>query len=101
MSIEISYLISLIFGVSGFIGVWYGLSRNKKHDLEKDASENAGVVYELKALQTSLSDFKAEIRMSIETNGRMTLENHDKLIKLEQEMKTVFVRIDELREVLK
>lgn len=97
MSIEIPYLISLISVISGVVGVWYGISRNRKHDLKQDAS----ITFELKAVQTSLVEFKTEIKLLIDTNGKMTLENHDKIIKLETDMKTAFRRIDELREEIR
>jgi len=97
MTIEVAYLISFVFGISGFIGVWYGMSRNRKHDSKQDATEQANIAFELKALQKSLMEFKTEMKLSIEANGRMTLENHDKIIKLEADMKTAFIRIDEIR----
>ena len=97
MSIEVTYLISFVFGIAGFASVIYNISRNRKSDLKQDAN----VAFELKALQTSLTEFKIEIKSSMENNNKMTLENHDKLIKLESEVKTAFVRIDELKEAVR
>ena len=97
MSIEIAYLISFVFGVFGLAGTVYGITRNHKHDIKQDTKENAGVTYALKSLQESLAEFKAEIRLSMKSNGEMALDNHDKIIKLEAEMKTAFIRIDELK----
>ena len=101
MSVEVSYLISFVFGVAGFTSVLFNLSRSRKQELTRDASENAGVAFELKALQNSLMEFKTEIKISMDSNSRMTLENHDKIIKLEADMKTAFLRIDELREAVR
>ena len=83
------------------MGTIYGVSRNHKHDLKQDAKDNTSVAFELKALQDSLAEFKAEIRLSMKSNGEMALDNHDKIIKLEAEMKTAFIRIDELKVAVK
>jgi len=93
MSIEVSYLISFLFGTVGLVGSIYGMSRNRKNDIKQNANETTNIAYELKALHTSLT----KIEMSIESNGKMTLENHDKILKLETKMETVFTRIDELK----
>ena len=97
MSVEITYLISFLFGAVGLVGGVYGMVRSRKSDLRRDASANANVVFELKALQTSLAEFKVEIKTAMESNGKMTLENHGRIIKLEERVNTAFVRIDELK----
>ena len=97
MSVEMAYLISFVFGIFGLAGTVYGITRNHKHDIKQDTKETASVAYELKALQDSLAEFKAEIRLSMKSNSDMALDNHDKIIKLESEMKTAFIRIDELK----
>ena len=101
MKIEIAYLITLVFGAVGFIGGIYGMSRNRKHDLQKDMHETANIAFELKALQNGLAEFKTEIRLTLASNGEMTLDNHDKIIKLEANQKTLFARYDELKEKIK
>ena len=101
MTVEITYLISLVFGAAGFASVVYNLYHNRKKDLRHDVSQSANITFELKALQTSLMEFKTEIRMAMEANNRMTLENHDKIIKLEADVKTAFIRIDEMKEAIR
>ena len=96
MTIEITYLITLLFGAVGCVGGVLSISRNKKHDLQKDAS----ITFELKALQQTLAEIKVEFKSAMESNGKMTLENHDEIIKLKADTKTAFMRIDELREAI-
>ena len=97
MSIEVTYLISLVLGFASLAGLVYNTSRSRKQDAKQDAS----IAFELKALQTSLTEFKTEIKMSMESNNKMTLDNHDKGIKHDHEIATAFRRIDELREAVK
>ena len=97
MSIEVTYLISFLFGFGGFVSVLYNLNRNRKSDLKQDAHTGANVAFELKALQTSLIEFKTEIKAAMDSNNKMTWEHHDKIIKLEERVNTAFVRIDELK----
>jgi len=97
MSIEVSYLITLVFGIAGFVSVIYNLANFKKQEAKQDAN----IAFELKALKDSLAEFKVEIKLSIDSNGEMALENHDDIIKLKGDMKTAFIRIDELKEAVR
>ena len=90
MTVEITYIISLVFGIAGFISIIYNLGRNRKLDIKQDAN----IAFELKALQTSLTEFKTEIRMSIESNSKMTMENRERIIKVEESTKQAHKRID-------
>jgi len=101
MSIEVTYLISFVFGIAGFVSVIYNLFRSRKNDLKQDTNTNANIAFELKALQTSLTEFKVEIKSSMEQSSKMAQENHDKLTKLELKLETAFIRIDELREMVR
>ena len=90
MTVEITYIISLVFGIAGFISIIYNLGRNRKLDIKQDAN----IAFELKALQTSLTEFKTEIRMSIESNSKMTMENRERIIKVEESTKQAHKCID-------
>lgn len=94
MQVEIAYLISI---VSLAFSVFFGL-KSSKHtdtkDIEERVKDNTRINMKLDAIAGTTQEIKSEI-----TTMREEINKHnDKIIKLEQSLKSAHYRLDTLEE---
>jgi peptidoglycan hydrolase CwlO-like protein len=90
MTIEISLLIS---GVAVAVSIYLGITSNRrsqKTDDKKEASEMTTVIVKLENIGTGIAKIEAKMN-SIENDRR---EDREKLIRLEESVKSAWKRID-------
>lgn len=94
MSIEIGVFISVIsVGFGLFVGI-INMKRNIMTDSKSEAAQLTTVIVKLENINNGISEIKAEIK-NIKTE---TKENREKLIRLEESVKSAHKRLDKLED---
>lgn len=96
----LSIICAIVFG-------FFQFRRNQKQDDMKESENNTKVLVKLENVISSLSEIKSEINViksdfkteinSIKTDYRL---DHDKIIILENDNKTLFNKIEEIRQIV-
>lgn len=92
MTIEVAYVISalsLIFGI--YQGVT-NIKRTQKVDVKQDASELTTVIVKLENIGNGITEIKAELN-NVKNDRK---EDREKIIRLEESLKSAWKRIEEL-----
>lgn len=94
MTIEVTILLSVVtVCLTAFFG-FQAFMRNKRKDDKADGEEQAMIMSELKNIREGIADIKKEVQ-DIKANAR---EDHDRIIRLEEALKSAFERIKILEE---
>jgi peptidoglycan hydrolase CwlO-like protein len=94
MTIEVTILLSVIaVCLTAFFG-YKTYIRNKKQDDQAEAGQSATIMTELKNIQSGIADIKKEVQ-DIKTDIK---EDHDRIIRQEEALKSAFERIKILEE---
>lgn len=86
---ELIPVISLLIAAASF---WYA----RKKESTTDASVITQMVVELRGMREDLTELKSDFK-SLRAEMRV---DHDKLVKMESDFKTMWTRIDELKELV-
>ncbi|MBP3542719.1 MAG: hypothetical protein J6J86_00670 [Lachnospiraceae bacterium] len=90
MTVELSLVISIVsVGFAVITGIW-NLSRNKKHDDKKEATELATVIVKLENISKDTSEIKSELR-SVKSDVQ---DLHERVAIVEQSYKSLHKRVD-------
>lgn len=92
MQIEIAYVISALSLVFGIYSGITNMKRSQKVDDKKDASELTTVIVKLESISNGIT--KIESKMNSIENDRK--EDREKLIRMEESLKSAWKRIEEL-----
>ena len=96
-------LLTPISIVCGIIFAYFQFRRNQRHDDKKDTETSTIVLVKLENIMSSLSDVKSEITL-IKSDFKSEINDikadyrsdHDRIIILERDKKTLFNKFDEL-----
>lgn len=96
MTVEISLLIS---GLSVAAAIFFGIStknRNTKKDTQEEASRGAAMMAKMENIQTTLIEFKTELKGYREEVDRV----NEQSIRNEESLKSLHKRVDKVEQML-
>ena len=103
MTIEITLLLSIAFGLVGCVGTVFTITRNRKQDVVKDVEENQAILvvlkqYEitLKQLEKKVDEMQLEMRYSQKTQSELSLANNNAIIGLQEQNKSLWKVINKI-----
>ena len=90
-------LLTPISIIAGIIFGYYQLRRNQKHDDHSESAKNTTFAVKLEHISSQISDMKAEFRAEFNTLKSDAKLDHDELIVLKRDVKTLYSKFDELK----
>lgn len=91
-------IVSVVFGV--FSGI-VNLRRNKTSDDKAEASEMTTLLVKFESIQKDLYEIKTDIRNEIRTVKEENKSNAEKLIRLDESLKSAWNAINKMQDDLK
>ena len=103
MTIEVTYLVSVVFALVGCVGTVITILRNRKQDVVKDVEENQAILvvlkqYEitLKQLEKKVDELQLDLRYSQKTQSDLSIQNNNAIIELKGQNKSLWKVIEKI-----
>lgn len=94
MSQVIPWIIAFLGLVSGFVFNLISAARVRKGEIRSEAN----IVFELESLGKQFAEMKAELKAELITMNRVVMDDHDKIVRHDEQLVTIWKRIDALNE---
>jgi hypothetical protein len=89
----IPWVIAFLGLLSGFVFNVLNNARARRSDIRNEA----GVAFELKSLRERFSEQFAELKSEMLSMNRLVMEDHDKIIRHEEQLLTMWKRVDGMK----
>lgn len=101
MTIEIMSLLTILSVSFGIFSGIVNLRRNKTNDDKSEASEMTTLLVKFESIQKDLYEIKTDIRNEIRTVKEENKNNAEKLIRLDESLKSAWNAINKMQDDLK